>query len=104
MTKINIKKSRDWISGKFEVSMSGHSGFNPGNDIVCSALSCLFFALSNYLDYIGADPFVEYDTKEGKGFIKCCGGLRVRFAVDFCIYAFKMLELTYPDYVSVSIS
>lgn len=104
MTTITVKKSRGWLSGNFEVSMFGHSGFNPGNDIVCSALSCLFFALCNYLDYIGAEPFVEYDTKAGNGYIKCCGGARVRFAVDFCIYAFKMLEIAYPDYISVSIS
>ncbi len=101
MTKICYKSARGFFSNEFELCMDGHAGFNPGNDIVCSALSCLFFALANYLEDIGAKPLVEYDAASGRGFIKCRGFIRVQWAFRFCVFAFRMLESVYPDNVCV---
>ncbi len=101
MTKIGIKLARGLFCGRYELVMEGHAGFNPGNDIVCSALSCLFFSLANYLDGIGAKPFVEYDKDSGYGHILCRGCSGVRFAFEFCAFGFRMLAEMYPDNVCV---
>ena len=101
MTEIRYNFKRGIVRNEFELCMDGHAGFNPGNDIVCSALSCVFFSLANYLENIGAKPFVEYDASSGRGYIKCRGFIRVRWAFRFCVFAFRMLEAAYPGFVKV---
>lgn len=99
MTKIKIKKSRGFISGKYELHMRGHADYCTGNDTVCAALSVLFFSLANYLDALGAEPCVEYIP--GEASIACRGGIKVRLAFEFVSFAFAMLEERFPDNVRV---
>lgn len=33
----------------YKISVKGHAGYNPGNDIVCSAISCLTFAMAQHV-------------------------------------------------------
>lgn len=101
MTKISYKSSRGMFTGKFDLRMEGHAGFNPGNDIVCAALSSQFFSLANYLDAIGASSSVEYDPVTGFGHISCRGGIRARLAFEYCLYSFMMLADTYSDNICV---
>jgi uncharacterized protein YsxB (DUF464 family) len=35
--------------GHYRLKLDGHAGYNPGNDIVCAAVSSLVFALLGYL-------------------------------------------------------
>jgi len=44
---IVIKLKSD--GNKFSVTGKGHAAYNPGQDIVCSAVSCLFYAFAGYL-------------------------------------------------------
>ena len=99
MTKIRIERRRGIIRNSFTLCMEGHADFDPGNDIVCAALSAFFFALANYLDDIGAAPSVKYES--GRAFIKCKGGRKARFALEFVIFALYMLEARYPGNVKV---
>lgn len=100
MTEIRFRQRRGFLQGKYELSMSGHADFCPGNDTLCAALSSLFFSLCNYLDDIGCSPIVKYEP--GKAYILCSGGIRVRLAFEFVLYAFSMLERAYPDNVRVN--
>jgi uncharacterized protein YsxB (DUF464 family) len=45
MTKVQIKRC-PW---KVEIRLKGHAQYNPGNDIVCAALSNTCYMLLNYL-------------------------------------------------------
>jgi len=101
MTKISYKFSRGMFVGKFDLRMEGHAGFNPGNDIVCAALSGQFFSLANYLDAIGSEPLVEYDPVTGFGHISCRGGIKTGLAFEYCLCSFMMLAGAYPDNVCV---
>ena len=101
MTKISYKSSRGMFTGKFDLRMEGHADYNPGNDIVCAALSSQFFSLANYLEGIGSAPLVEYDLATGFGHISCRGGIKVRLAFEYCLYSFMMLADTYSDNICV---
>lgn len=100
MTVIRISSGRRGIRREYAIEMDGHAGFNPGNDVVCAALSCLFFSLCNYLGSI-ASPEVEIVQDGGYGSVRCLGGLRVRLAFEFCVFAFRMLSSSYPENVVV---
>jgi uncharacterized protein YsxB (DUF464 family) len=43
MTKVTCTNDR----GEFTIDIDGHAGYNPGMDIVCSAVSILGFILMN---------------------------------------------------------
>lgn len=100
MTVIQTSVVRRGIYREYALTMDGHAGFNPGNDVICAALSCLFFSLCNYLDSI-ASPEVEIVQDGGYGSVRCRGGLRVRLAFEFCVFAFRMLSSSYPENVRV---
>jgi uncharacterized protein YsxB (DUF464 family) len=104
MTKIYFKKDGDnYISAE----IVGHAGFNPGNDIVCSAISALGWTLLGALENVdGAE--VEYSVKSGE--ITC-----KTFTVDEsekdkvnCIFetvliGLKQIELAHPENLKIEI-
>lgn len=45
MTKVTISNS-PWVT---EIRVKGHAGFNPGNDIVCAAISNSSYMVLNYM-------------------------------------------------------
>ena len=47
MTTVTIKKGTE--AWRTEISVRGHADYNPGNDIVCSAISSSICMLLNFL-------------------------------------------------------
>lgn len=85
----------------YEINVSGHAGFNPGNDIVCSAISMLCGALDNACS--GKDGYASSGT-DGNGYFRCVYHGKNREIIgmfDMVVGGFKMLAQEYPDYICV---
>ena len=61
MTKVVISQS-PW---RVEIRLKGHAGYNPGNDIVCSAISNTCYMLLNFL--LQEDPRTVESFKDDPG-------------------------------------
>lgn len=78
------------------LTLDGHAGYCPGEDIVCAAISALVYALIGYLDSCGAA--FEYDTGDGFATVECEGHEE---AFDVVISGLSQLAEEYPAHVSL---
>lgn len=105
MTKVTFTK----VNGDFTaMDILGHAGFNPGNDIVCSAISALGWTLLGAIKNVPGTDF-EYCVKDGT---MTCRITKIdSFASkDEINVIFKtvcvglaQVELSYPKHLSVEI-
>ncbi len=104
MTTISLKKEMVGRSFHYELSATGHAGYAPvGQDIVCSAVSILFFTLANALSDSGVG---ELDVKldPGDSTITCicsCNDIEVESLFKFAMVGLELLEEQYPDNVEI---
>ena len=94
MIRIKIKEKPSGIT----ISANGHANYNPGNDIVCSAVSALFYAFGAY---VTSTAGVECECKFGDGYsmIKCTEGVDEAFKMFEL--GLRMIEAEYGDCVKV---
>ena len=92
----------------FDVVVDGHADFaEKGNDIVCSAVSTLFYTLGQTLfesrEMLSED--VIFEDKDGKGHLKCVpkseyvGNIARSFLT--IMQGFLLVAGNYPDNVKV---
>jgi uncharacterized protein YsxB (DUF464 family) len=92
--------------GYEECRIEGHAGFNPGNDIVCAAVSALGFALIGSLRNISGISFRKFQAENGidlaiNPFIDK-GNQRIADTVFMTVYiGLKQIEKAYPEHVQV---
>ena len=90
--------------GRYTIMIDGHSGYNPGNDIVCASCSILTYTLLNSLANIATE---EMDTKEyDGGFVigvkgTCDSWTTVKTIIETIMLGFDLLQEQYPANVSV---
>lgn len=53
---------------EYRINISGHAGYNPGNDIVCSAVSALTYVLAHAASNLNPDEY-ELDMSKGNAYI-----------------------------------
>lgn len=94
MTRARIRKE----SGYNVVKIDGHAGFNPGNDIVCAAVSTLMFAYLNTLIEEGID--YELFSADGSYMIKSKSDDVEPYLMMLTV-GLKMIRQEYPEYVEV---
>ena len=94
----------------YELEITGHAGTDKkGKDIVCSAVSCLFYTLANSLDLsvnmLNKEPAIK--DKEGNGYIRCYpkkefeGNIaRTYWTI---LVGLQMLSERYPDNISFNV-
>lgn len=84
--------------------IDGHSGYNPGNDIVCASCSILTYTLLNALANMNTE---EFDSKEyDEGFVVSVKGTRetwseVKTVIETIMLGYELLQEQYPANVSV---
>jgi uncharacterized protein YsxB (DUF464 family) len=94
MTNITIKDSKD----KVIIDLIGHAGYNPGNDVVCAAVSILTYTLLNEL--ANSDVPFKHEISPGKVHIE----IEQRIpAVQTVLTGWKLLENNYPDNVKITL-
>lgn len=95
MTQAKIRKDNEYSV----VTFNGHALYNPGNDIVCAAISTIMFMYINTLiedsvEYelscADADYMIKAKTEDVAPYLK------------MLTIGLKMIEEQYPDNVEVS--
>lgn len=91
----------------YEYHSEGHANFNPGNDIVCAAVSALSYALLGTLENIG-DLTVNKEIKDGDMLIQVNAKNKTVHAIANTVFTtvfigLKQLEVTYPEHVKVTL-
>lgn len=88
----------------FGICAEGHAEYNPGNDIVCSAISCLLQTLYAGLEMQCFTP-VEHRQESGKFVVSgSVYGYRERFVALFnsILYGLELIAEQYPDNVRIT--
>lgn len=85
------------------LTLKGHAGYSTnGNDIVCSAVSSLVYALLGWLENNSED--VEWSNtfvESGDVSITCYGGARTTVAFDMAAIGLEQIAMTYPDCMEI---
>lgn len=101
MTEIKIVI--DESENEYIILLSGHAGYNPGNDIVCSAISQLICTYASLISEQRENiDLYELHMGEGNVVIRfACKRNRMYISAitEFIERGFKMLEGQYPEYV-----
>lgn len=95
---------------ELEVSVTGHAGAaEKGKDIVCSAVSILFYtlakAVSDSLDALKEEPVIHIE--DGNGLVSCkpkevfLGTMQRTYWT--ILEGFELLAIEYNDYISFSV-
>lgn len=94
----------------FELEITGHAGQDEkGKDIVCSALSMLFYTLADSLNksehMLKKHPIIKMD--DGNGYIKCKPRKEYQANITLMYWTilngFQLLADEYGDYISMNI-
>ena len=90
---------------EYRLSIAGHAGYRQaGEDIVCSAVSALSYALMGYLE-LNKEKTAHLTMKHESGsvYISCIGNEIIGAAFQMAITGFEMIAEGYPQNVSVDI-
>lgn len=98
MIKVNITVSDD----TYDISAEGHALFNPGNDIVCSAVSALFYAFAGYLHNDSKVRRDDIHLDSGDAKIKAKGDIKQAF--DVFIIGLLQIEKAYPSFINIELN
>lgn len=82
----------------------GHAGYAEKNDIVCAAVSSLFYALLGTVERDKKTKELCSNAESGKAFILFRGGSVSRGAFEMAINGFNQLAETYPRNVKVYVT
>ena len=95
MININYTKK----DNGFTMDINGHAGSNePGKDLVCCAVSTLFFTLANRIGGISDEHSVSY--KAGEGHIEA-RGKNILEPLETILAGLTTLSEQYPEYITM---
>ena len=105
MTIVNVNRNNH----RYDITIGGHAGFNPGFDIVCSAASMLTFTLMQALkNEFDAGYMKKFEMRHASGDVHIFAvpvrecRERVEIIVDTVMLGFEMLADQYPANVQVN--
>ena len=105
MTNVSISKN----GRRYTLDIEGHAGFNPGNDIVCAAVSMLACTLAATLEE--SDSKAYTDTQEvtlEEGNVHIVFDARMPFAgkliIDQIRIGFMLLAEEYPQNINLCLA
>jgi len=95
---------------RYRVDITGHAGFNPGNDPVCAAISALAFTLMQRISDLeaeGAFHTYESDYQSGKVYVEAVaawyGKPEIESVFKTIITGFELIQAQYPDNLHLEI-
>lgn len=89
---------------EFSFELQGHADFDPGNDIVCSGVSAIAYALLGYIEN-NQDLITDiYENDSCSGFVsvKLSGDAAMTPAFEMAAIGLMQIAKEYPDNVKVS--
>ena len=104
MTQMTIHEDDKHV----KIDIVGHAGYNPGNDVVCAAISTMSYALINSLERL-MDGFMinELTVVDEPGnfhitFTKIYKFRSRWYAIrDFFMTGMEMISEEYPEYLQI---
>ena len=92
-----------WEGDEFGISAEGHAAYNPGNDIVCSAISCLLQTLWAGLEMY---CFTPVEHKQKSGMFALSGSVygykeRVTTLFNSILFGLEQIAEQYPENVKI---
>ena len=90
------------LSDNFKVKISGHAMYSKGEDIVCAAVSALFYSLIAALEKDRKVSLIKSRAHKGCGEISFKGGGESRGAYKMAVEGFSAIARQYPDNVSIN--
>lgn len=103
MVKAVFKVSSEGIS----LSMTGHADYNPGNDIVCSAISALAYTLAGTLEHKRNLNDFELQHAENDGDFICRVSKmaiyteKIKTIFETIYIGLKQIENQYPEHINI---
>lgn len=102
MTEVSLHEGKERIT----FTVSGHAEYaEAGADIVCAACSALSGTLATMIGNLPVAASVKFDRGKTKIIInrKKSGthALQIKYAIDFVMLGYRLLEEQYPDNVIV---
>ena len=86
--------------GRVRLILSGHAGYaHDGSDIVCAAVSGLFYALVGYLMNLKNEGLIIRSIASGRGDVEC--SLEGEEAMKLACIGLVQIALQYPAHLSV---
>ena len=98
MIKAEFSKKKDGI----HLTIKGHAGYSKGDedDIVCAAVSGIFYALCGYLSNLKKEGYFLNCAEAGYADVEC--GREGEEAMKLACIGIWQIALTYPRHVSVN--
>lgn len=90
--------------GSYELRIRGHACFSGGSDIVCAAVSSLYYALLGSLENDKSVHKIKSRQQSGSAALEFCGGIKSAGAYDMALHGFSQLAFTYPKNVKLHIN
>jgi uncharacterized protein YsxB (DUF464 family) len=90
----------------FRAVTSGHADYNPGNDIVCAAVSAMMFQLKGAVENLLKGGVKKYDTVDGRFDIRYISdsqenGFVASVIFNTVVIGMLQIQATYPGHVTV---
>lgn len=97
MIEITAKET----STRCSIEVKGHAGYNPGNDIVCAAVSALIQTYAESArNNIGDSWLVSCHIESGDALVESAGKTAIYRS---CVCGLLMLRNAYPDNIKIRI-
>ena len=102
---VSVEFFRDRM-GFQAMKLTGHAGYNPGNDVVCAGISALAFAMVGTLKTIKDLSVKRMKTSEGvdveiEPFILPEDQAVVDMVFFGCLTGLRMIHAQYPDHIEI---
>lgn len=93
-------------ANEFRATTSGHADYNPGNDIVCAAVSALMYTLKGSVRNILRGGRKKYKFKDGTCDVRYVANSKENGFVASVIFStvivgMMQIQKTYPGHVAV---
>lgn len=96
-----IEISAEKKANNFKVNIKGHAMYSKGEDILCSAVSILYYSLVAAAEKDAFVTSLETNTEKGLGEISFSGGRESRGAYKMALEGFTMLARQFPENIKI---
>jgi uncharacterized protein YsxB (DUF464 family) len=110
VVKVVFKASEE----SYSLTMTGHADYNPGNDIVCSAVSALAYTLAGALEFMKARKAYtnlnefELEHTENPGDFLCkvskvtlYAEYKIKAVFQTIFIGLKQIEQQFPEHINI---
>ena len=97
-----IRIYADNSSSGCELRIIGHANFSKENDIVCSAVSVLYYTLLEFLEREKGDYISDKKENSGKAHVRFLPDLESRAVFSATVTGLEMIASEFPENVKIT--